>query len=85
MSAASARPRLAPVRCGLLAALALVAATSGACATDRAAGPTRMLPSAATTGPGISDCTARVDALIDSRTIPQSDREYAIGMCVADR
>lgn len=31
------------------------------------------------------DCAARIDAQIASREIPNADRDYAFGMCVASR
>ncbi|RNM15715.1 hypothetical protein [Nocardioides pocheonensis] len=69
-----------------VAVCAFLALAAG-CGTDPATGRSepRVSPSAATSGPGIGDCAARVDALIDSRTIPRSDRDYAIGMCVDNR
>ena len=73
---------------GWPAVLCAVLALGAGCGTDRSAGrgpEPRVQSSAATSGPDVGDCTARVDALIDSRTIPRSDREYAIGMCVYNR
>ena len=70
------------------AVLCAVLALGAGCGTDQAGGrgsEPRVPPTAATSGPGIGDCAARVDALIDSRTIPRSDRDYAIGMCVDNR
>ena len=73
---------------GWPAVLCAVLALGAGCGTDHAAGhgpEPHAPPSAITSGPDLGDCTTRVDALIDSRTIPPSDREYAIGMCVDNR
>lgn len=88
MSAAPGRRRAAPVRSGRLAAIGVVLAFVAGCgthdSTDREP-ERRGQPTAATSGPGAAECAERVDALIDSRTIPRADRDYAIGMCVDNR
>jgi hypothetical protein len=64
-----------------------VLALAAGCGGERSHGqPDPGSQSSIATGDGrAGDCAARVDALIDSRTIPRADRDYAIGMCVDNR
>jgi hypothetical protein len=49
-------------------------------------GPERgVRPGVATELPVVDDCAGRIDHLIDSGVAPRADREYAIGMCEAQR
>ena len=69
---------------GRLAAVVVLAAFGAGCGIHDSSRPSpepRVQPSAVPDGPRARDCTTRVDALIDSHTIPRSDRDYAIGMC----
>jgi len=81
------RPALA--RSGsLLAVLGAVVALAAGCGGESSPGgrPERESHSSVGAGDGRpGDCVTRVDALIDSRTIPRADREYAIDMCLGNR
>ncbi|MGY2875572.1 hypothetical protein ACVW00_002762 [Marmoricola sp. URHA0025 HA25] len=71
-----------------LVAGGLVVAFGAGCSSDDRSGPAHTegaRPRPSISAPTTGDCVGRVDALIDSRTIPRADRDYAIGMCQAGR
>ena len=76
--------RLRRVRLGRLSSVCLalaVCAVVGGCGAQAPLGPEQVRHE--TAAPRHRDCVGRVDKLIDSRTMPRSDRDYAIGMCEA--
>jgi hypothetical protein len=66
-----------------LAVAGVVAAVSAGCAAPDHAGPEpRTEPGSSTVGDA---CSGHIDALIAARVVPRADREYATGMCEAQR
>ena len=74
---------------GRLVALGVVLALGAGCGAHDGSGSQpeqRVRPSAPTYSDAFrDDCVTRADALIEARSMPRADRDYAIGMCLENR